>query len=126
MKTKLQLLTIMLTLLLVTLACGQFEVGVEEPTASPEPTNIPAPVETNGNNTVRDEPQKPDYSEYWQSVEDPRTGLKFALPCYWSSDFPLAELDPTGLGSESFENFTEQFITSLGPKRAPLRSGMLT
>ncbi|NIV27970.1 MAG: hypothetical protein GWN58_00235, partial [Anaerolineae bacterium] len=56
-------------------------------------------------------------SQYWVKLEDPRTQLRFAVPCFWSTDFPLAEIDPTGLGSESFENFTEQFVTSLGPKR---------
>jgi len=118
MKTKTQLLSVLLIIVLVSLACGQFEfeVGIEDETPSPEPTETALPAEPVDNNDVRDEPQKPDDSQYWVEVEDPRTGLRFAIPCYWTVNFPSPELDSTGKFSVSVANFTEQFVTSLGPK----------
>jgi len=119
MKPKYQLLFVLLSVVLVTLACGQIDIGIEQETPTPEPIIESEEPEPNPTDPIdfRDEPQKPNDSQYWVAVKDPRTQLQFALPCFWSADFPLAEMDPTSLGSESFENFSEQFVTSLGPKR---------
>lgn len=36
-------------------------------------------------------------SSLWTVTEDPRTGLRFAAPCFWRADIP--QLDPSGLGA---------------------------
>lgn len=117
MKTKYQLLSVLLILVLVSLACGQIDIGIEQ-TPTPEPiveSEEPEPEPTDPID-FRDEPQKPNNSQYWIEVEDPRTGVRFAMPCYWTVNFPSPELDSTGKFSVSVANYTEQFVTSLGPK----------
>ena len=116
MKPKYQLLSVLLTMVLVTLACGQIELGIEQNTPTPEPIVESVEPEPTDPIDFRDEPQKPNDSQYWVEVQDPRTGVRFAMPCYWTVDFPSPEQDPTGKFSVSVANYTEQFVTSLGPK----------
>lgn len=116
MKTKYQLLSVLLILVLVSLACGQIDIGIEENTPTPGPDVESDGPEPTDNIDFRDVPQKPNDSQYWVEVEDPRTGVRFAVPCYWTVNFPSPELDSTGKFSVSVANYTEQFVTSLGPK----------
>ncbi len=123
MKPKMKLVVLLMIISAVFLACGQLSVGIEQPSPEPvenTPTAEPSPEATTDSQVrpseVRDETNQPDYSEYWVEVEDYRTGLRFAIPCFWVANVPTPEQDPTGLGSFSVNNFTEQFVTSLGPK----------
>lgn len=123
MKSKMKLFWLLLIVSAMILACGQLSVGIEQPTPEPvtsTPVVEPSP-EVNADSqtqpgSVRTDTDEPDHSEYWMEVEDYRTGLRFAVPCFWSANVPAPEQDPTGLGSFSVQNFTEQFVTSLGPK----------
>lgn len=123
MNTKTRLLTILSVLAFTALACGQFDIGFVGPTPTateiekPEDTPTPEPETTMDQNDVRDENEKEDFSEYWVEVEDYRTGLRFAIPCFWVANVPAANA-PGGLGSFSVNNFSEDFIFSLGPKRS--------
>ena len=118
-------LTIMLFVLALTaFACGQFEIGIEDatpnqPETEPDTTenNEAEPAVTPVQDAVRDDEPKEDFSEYWTEVDDYRTGVRFAIPCFWVANIPSPEQDPSGLGSFSVNNFTQDFITSLGPKR---------
>lgn len=132
MNTKYRLLFILVILAIAALACGQLNIGIEEsdqdtsdlvvespetsdPQPEPQPETQPEP---DPNNTaVKDDIVKEDYSQYWTEVEDPRTGLGFALPCFWVADIPAGDT-PGGLAGFSVNNFTQDFITSLGPKRS--------
>lgn len=122
MKHKLLILSFVLAL--TAFACGQFEIGIEDPTPElPEAdvttteNNEPEPSNTPAQDAVRDEVDQPDFSEYWKVVEDYRTGVRFAIPCFWEANIPQPAQDPTGLGFFSVTNFTEDFVTSLGTKQ---------
>lgn len=123
MKTKLRLLLAGSLLAITALACGQISIGVEESTpATPDPVvEIPETPEPQAepqpsNTTVKENVTKEDYSQYWTEIEDSRTGLRFALPCFWVADIPAGDTTG-GLAGFSVNNFTQEFITSLGPKR---------
>jgi hypothetical protein len=124
MKTNQRLNAFLVILGLALFACGQFQIGIEQPaqTSTPEPVNGVSPnMDSQAGEqpgTVRDNQTNPDYSQYWTPVEDFRTGLKFALPCFWTANIPVPDQGPTNLGSFSVNNFTEAFVTSLGPKQA--------
>lgn len=128
MNTKYRLLFIVVILAITALACGQLNIGVEEPTQgtsdqvvevpeTPEPQPEPQTEPEINNTAVKDDTVKEDYSQYWTVVEDSRTGLRFALPCFWVANIPSGDT-PGGLGGFSVNNFTQDFITSLGPKRS--------
>lgn len=124
MKIKHRLIALVVILSMALFACGQFQIGIEQPAETFTP--VPPDAGTGGQDTqaieqpgtVRDEETGPDYRQYWTEVEDYRTGLKFAIPCFWTANIPTPEQDPGGLGSFSVANFTETFVTNLGPKRA--------
>ena len=127
MNTKYRLLSVLVILAITALACGQFDIGIEEPSqdTSDLVVEIPETPETQpetqtepepSNSAVKDDNVKEDYSQYWTEVIDARTGLGFALPCFWVADIPSGET-PGGLAGFSVNNFTQDFITSLGPKR---------
>ena len=89
---------------------------------APESTATPSPV-TPGENSDADNNQpipNPDGSHLWVEVEDERTGIRFAMPCFWIADIPSGEQDPSGLGSFPIKNYTEEFVTSFGPKQGDL------
>jgi hypothetical protein len=123
MKPKYQILTLIVILMIAGLACGQFQFGIENPTPVPSndeavliDTPEPEPEIIPENTPVSDVPEGEDFSQYWVEAEDPRTGLRFAIPCFWVVDMPPQQ-NNAGLGSFSVNNFTQDFITSLGPKR---------
>lgn len=123
MNAKKTLLMMILVLALAGFACGQFDVEVLDPNANTNneaPTNTPAEdgLETPSQEAARDETSSSEYAQYWTEVEDYRTGVRFAIPCFWVADIPLPEQDPSGFGSFSVNNFTSEFVASLGNKQA--------
>jgi hypothetical protein len=63
---------------------------------------------------------EPDGSQFWVEVRDDRTGIRFVIPCFWIADIPTGEQDPSGLGSFQIKNYTEEFVSSFGPKKGDL------
>jgi len=59
-----------------------------------DPTNVPEPVA----------------SEFWVEAVDDRTGLRFAVPCYWEIEIPSGEQDPSGLGALYLRNYDMAFV----------------
>ena len=130
MKNKTRLLTILVVLTLTALACGQFRIGIEaqsndEPNLSDnqidngndDDNQNSSNANKPGNEAPKPSPTPPLASQFWKTEVDPRTGVRFAIPCYWVANIPTQEQDPTGLSSFSVNNFTQDFIFSLGPKR---------
>jgi hypothetical protein len=128
MKEKFKLSAGFIVLSILMIGCGQLAVGIETPapSPSPEPTLTPAiPTEApTGEPTmlpVTEDPATPDpESEYWVESGDTRTGIRFAVPCFWSVNVPTGEQDPSGLGSFPIQNFTPAFVESFGPKGGDL------
>ena len=128
MKIKTRYITFLIVLLLTTLACGQLDFGIEE--ASPnipdqavqdavsDSENQTEQIEQTENAAARDETERENFSGYWKEVADNRTGLRFAIPCFWVADLPPQQNNFAGLGSYSVNNFTQDFVTSLGPKQS--------
>ena len=128
MNTKYRLLFVIVILTITALACGQLNIGIEDPSQdtsdlvinnpeTPEPETETQTEPESNNTAVKDDIEKENFSQYWTEVEDTRTGLRFALPCFWVADIPTGDT-PGGLGGFSVNNFTQDFITSLGNKRS--------
>jgi len=124
MKTKYHFLSLIVILMIAGLACGQLKFGIENPTTVPSndeaemiDTPEPEPETVPESTQVADASVEEDFSYYWVKAEDPRTGLRFAIPCFWVVDMPPQQ-NNAGLGSFSVNNFNQDFITSLGPKRS--------
>ena len=128
MKIKTRYITFLIVLLLTTLACGQLDFGIEE--ASPnipdqavqdavsDSENQTEQIEQTENAAARDETERENFSGYWKEVADNRTGLRFAIPCFWVADLPPQQNNFAGLGSYSVNNFTQDFVSSLGLKQS--------
>jgi hypothetical protein len=123
-KNQLTSIALLLIATLLLAACGTINIGVESsediviedenepgttadvietPVVTPEivPENTPAeptPYPT------RESPQ------YWFAREDPRTGVRFALPCFWEYDIP--QDDPGSLAAFSLRNYPYSFAES--------------
>lgn len=117
MKAKKHLLLIVLVLALAGFACGELDMGIEEPSLTPETATLTPDVSVTPE-TEQDVETTSQYAQYWQNIVDPRTGVGFAIPCFWVAEIPLGEQDPTGYGSFSVNNFTSDFVSSLGNKQA--------
>ena len=90
----------------------------EQPTVS-----APTPKPVAQSDSVNDDNQpnpEPNGSQFWVEVLDDRTGIRFAMPCFWIAEIPSGEQDPSGLGSFPIKNYTEEFVTSFGPKQGDL------
>ena len=46
-----------------------------------------------------------DAGAFWSIAEDPRTGVRFATPCFWRIELPV--LDPSGVGAFPVMNYSE-------------------
>jgi hypothetical protein len=66
-----------------------------------------APLPTEGSTANEDQPMI-DGSLFWSEARDDRTGLRFAVPCFWQVNLP--DLDPSGLGALSIRNYDEAFV----------------
>lgn len=73
---------------------GRTIMETEKPGLVAEPTEAPAPVT----------------SPLWVAAADVRTGLQFAVPCFWEVNVPTGEQDPTGLGSFFVRNYDDAFV----------------
>lgn len=113
---KKQQIILLTAILFMTLACGQFNIGIE--TSPPE-------VENNKNDSQNSslpqenllpttETQEPgsDYSSYWTEFEDYRNGIRYAIPCSWEAQILEPAQDPTGQGSYPIVNYTEEWTRS--------------
>jgi hypothetical protein len=49
-------------------------------------------------------------SGFWSSAIDERTGLRFAVPCFWQVSIPSGEQDPSGSGSITVRNYDDAFV----------------
>ncbi len=130
MNAKYKILTVMVLLVLAGLACGQLNIGIEKPAENTvnentgEVVNVP---ETDGSaiqETPREAESTPMFAQYWKVVADTRTGIRFAIPCFWEAIIPTPAQDPTGLGSFAVTNYTQAFIDSLGFKSNDLIWGI--
>lgn len=46
----------------------------------------------------------------WSEAVDDRTGLRFAVPCYWEVNIPSGEQDPSGLGMITLRNYDDEWV----------------
>ncbi len=53
---------------------------------------------------------EPVVSSLWVEAVDDRTGLRFAVPCYWEVEIPSGEQDPSGLGAIYLRNYDMAFV----------------
>ena len=53
---------------------------------------------------------EPTASLLWSEAVDDRTGLRFAVPCYWEVDIPSGERDPSGMGAITLRNYDDAFV----------------
>jgi hypothetical protein len=90
----------------------------EQPAVS-APTPKPVAQSDSANDDNQPNPE-PNGSQFWVEVRDDRTGIRFAMPCYWIAEIPSGEQDPSGMGSFPIKNYTEEFVTSFGPKQGDL------
>ncbi len=119
MTNRKKMLLTFLAIVITTLACSftnpSFGGPVKEPDVLPP---IPdTQTEVNSSTEIQEEQAINAYAQYWKEIEDTRTGIRFAIPCYWVANLPTPEQDPTGLGSFTIENFTQEYIQQLGPKQ---------
>jgi hypothetical protein len=49
-------------------------------------------------------------SEFWVEAIDDRTGLRFAVPCFWEVNIPTGEQDPSGMGAVTVRNYDQAFV----------------
>ncbi len=100
-------------------ACGP--ATKVEPTAPPSPlpaTETEAPANRQPTATPTDgATPTPTPAPGWVTAEDPRTGVRFAAPCFWKVRLPSGEQDPSGLGSFPVTNYDDAFIERFEDKQ---------
>lgn len=113
-KKRMCLVLLFIVLGFVISGCGpsQSEPGVNTPTLQPtDPAITPL---ADGGETEESPPETetpqpdPGYSAFWSEAQDDRTGIRFAVPCFWEVQFPT--LDPSGLGAFFVRNYDEEFV----------------
>jgi hypothetical protein len=123
-----RLYLVMSVLMIAALACGTFNIGIEENSsgdsaiviedvdAQDQPPDDDVDAQTDIDDVQVSPPPEDVGLSYWSEVDDDRTGVRFAIPCFWTADIPAPEQDPSGLGAFSVSNFNEEWVQSLGPK----------
>lgn len=103
-------------------SCGQILVGIEDQSTPIQPGVEPT---TKVESTIPAATASPtaEPSPYWDVVEDGRTGLRFAMPCFWEADIPGPELDPSGRGAFSVRNYDDQYAMSFPRSQIPEDAG---
>lgn len=81
---------------------------IAEGTSTTAPTTVEAPAPTATFLAVPTE----DFSRFWIVQDDTRTGVRFAIPCFWTAQVPPPQQDPGGLGSFSIRNYDYEFAMS--------------
>lgn len=66
-----------------------------------------------GNQSIKQQDRE-DGSSYWVTLEDPQYGVRFAIPCFWSVDFPKEYHG--GIGAYPIRNYTEEYAMSFGKR----------
>jgi hypothetical protein len=106
--------------------CAQSQLVIEtEPpwTETAEPENTPVGDEgitVTGPEATETPQPDPGFAAYWSEAIDDRTGIRFAVPCFWEVQIPT--LDPSGLGAFFVRNYDEAFVLSQ-PRGIVLGSG---
>ena len=106
MNTKIRLWLTLLVLTAVGMACGMFDLevldedGVPTPIPgnsldTPEVTTMPATANPN--------------TQYWKIMVDPRSGVRMAIPCFWTAVFPSENEDSTGMETVSIQNYEQAY-----------------
>jgi hypothetical protein len=115
----------LLILSFLTAACGSLSLALEK-----QATPTAEPSITAGSTAPIDEPQpvgliveSGEASAYWSVAEDPRTGIRFAVPCYWQILIPTPDQDPSRLGSFLVQNFTEAYTQQFPRGQGVFESG---
>jgi hypothetical protein len=129
--------------LLVVMACGQLAVEVMTPTPAAlldeaesaatetqssmdfpdgiEQTTIPTPVESP---TPAPSPTS-EWSQYWVEVQDPYHDLRFAMPCFWLSQFPPEDYRGDGAFSYPVKNYPEDYVFNFPRSVIPPEAGAI-
>ncbi len=113
-KKRMYLVLLFIVLGFAVSACGMNQSEPEANTPTLQPTEPPITPPADGGETEESPPQTetpqpdPGYSAFWSEAEDDRTGVRFAVPCFWEVQFPA--LDPGGLGAFFVRNFDEEFL----------------
>ena len=111
--TTLQPTTMEIITQIVTMIPNEDQPTQSAPTVSPVPLSESANDHDNLNTD-------PDGFRLWVEKRDPRTGIRFAMPCFWFINIPSGDQDPSGLGSFTIQNYTEEFVNRFGPKQGDL------
>lgn len=111
--------SILIAIALLLGACGQAAGNGPTAPASPSPATATEPP---GKSEATAQPAvEPTATQGraagWVAAEDPRTGIRFAVPCYWQVRIPSGDQDPSGLGAFPVTNFSDEFVESFGDKR---------
>jgi hypothetical protein len=123
-------ITLLLGMGLLLAACGTVNIGVENtdttlivtevvPGSEPDSESgvivtpeITAEVATS--ETAAEVTQEPtpgvEQHQYWFQGKDPRSGVRFAIPCFWEYDIP--QDDPGSLSSFNLRNYPYSFAES--------------
>jgi hypothetical protein len=115
----------MLILSLLIAACGSLSLVLEDQAIpSAQPVNPVSPT-TSGDEPMAVEPTviPGEASAYWSLAEDARTGIRFAVPCFWQVMIPAMEQDPTGLGAFPVQNYNEAYIQQFPRGQGVFESG---
>ncbi len=103
-------------------ACGQVLVGVEDAATPVQPAGeATAGIQLTIPAATLLPTEAP--SPYWDVVEDPRTGLRFAIPCFWHADIPDPQQDPTGRGAFSVRNYDDEYAMTFPRSQIPEDAG---
>jgi hypothetical protein len=130
-----------LAFMLVLTACGQISVGIEsvtpvEDTAPDKPDSGKAVDTSHQEDPVSPqepaEPQEPvsepQGSQYWVEVQDPHHGFRFAVPCFWRVDFPVAvpnsDMDPARSAYSAF-NYPDGYASQFPRGAIPPENGII-
>jgi len=118
-------------LLVTTVACGILPEATQTaaptdvvqpvPTQTAEPSTTTPPTSTA---TIMPEPTpEENNSQYWVEVQDYRTGIRFAIPCFWLAHIPEPEQDPSGLGSFAITNYPYEYVRNFPRSVIPEDAG---
>jgi hypothetical protein len=128
---KQKLATLLAVIVLVSLACGQFSVGVEDQNPPSNNTSDNAgnntAEETPGDTGAQQEPTpEPVGAQYWVEVQHPYHGFRFAVPCFWTVQFPTyLDREDDGRGAYHAFNYPEDYPQSFPRSVIPPENGAL-
>jgi hypothetical protein len=126
---------------MVVLACGQLSVQVLTPTPeslvgevlseggeTPSPTVVAlaAPSATPSTTPTPEPSPTSEWSQYWVTVEDPyHQGFRFAMPCFWLSQFPDQDHRGDGAFAYPVKNYPEEYVLNFPRSVIPPEAGAI-